>query len=57
MATATGPGEGLRPFEGVPVEIMSDLSFAMIDAGLIPPDRPYFLRGGRIFEKMAKAIE
>lgn len=56
MATASDPMAGTPPFEGMPVDITSDLFFGMIEAGLISRERPYYLWDGRIFEKMAKTV-
>lgn len=56
MATAVeAPAMGLGGDEAV-VDLTTPLFFAMIEAGLLPPDRRVFLWGGRLCEKMAKTV-
>lgn len=37
-----------------PFDLTTDVFLGMIEAGLIPRERPIYLRDGRLFEKMAK---
>jgi Uma2 family endonuclease len=56
MATAVeAPVAGLGGGEQV-VDLTSSTFFAMIEAGLLPPERRVFLWGGRLCEKMAKTV-
>jgi hypothetical protein len=55
MTTATEPpvSDGA---EAVPYPISSDVYFGMVEAGLIPEDRPVFLSGGMLYEKVPKVL-
>jgi Uma2 family endonuclease len=53
MATATEPLIETEATE-TPYPITSEVYLQMVEAGLIPEDRPVYLWGGRLYEKMAK---
>src|SRR5947209_3915089 len=38
------------------VDVSADMFFGMVEAGLIPPGRRVYLRDGRLYEGMAKAV-
>jgi len=54
MATATEPATLRVPNADAPFDLTSDLYSRMVEAGLIPRDRRVYLRGGKLYEKIAK---
>ena len=54
MATATEVHPPQAPAADIPYDLTVQLFSRMVESGLIPRDRRVYLRGGRLYEKMAK---